>query len=304
MKNNKNYTIGVAFSLFNCLSLGVLGIVDKMGTMQSKNPLIFSSQSLFISLIFTLIFTLFYFKGLPTKQIKTISPSLWLLIILVGIFASGIFILLRFLGLTQSTGTFATLSQIITTSLTALLAFIFLKERLSKLFWIFFIIIIISVYFVSIGKIALADIKTGDSLILLSTLFLASANIFARTVVQKISPILLSLGRFLIGFIFLFIVTSLFVSNNVFQSLNPLVILSGLLWGISVLTFNLAIKKIGVTFTTSLLMTAPVITMILEYFFLNYQFTSVQIVAALTVVASGLGIIFANKLKLFLNFLS
>lgn len=292
---NKNYSQGVILSIINCLSLGVLGIVDKIGTLQSNNPLIFSSQSLLFSLLFTVIFTLFYFKGIPTKEIKLIPKSFWILIILVGIFASGIFILLRFLGLTQSTGTFATLSQVITTSLTALLAFLFLKEKLSKIFWLLFLMIIVSVYFVSVGKIALADIKTGDFLIILSTVFLAAANIFARIVVSKVNPILLSLSRFFLGFIFLSIIGFLLLNKEVFHSFTWLVVLSGILWASSVLFFNLALKKIGVTFTTSLLMIAPVITMILEYFLLGYHFTLVQVIAALVVVIGGIGIIFTSN---------
>lgn len=279
----------------NCLSLGILGIVDKVGIIQTKNPLVFSTQSMFISFTCTLIFTFFYFKGGTLKNIKQIPKSFWILIILVGVFASGIFILLRFLGLRESTGTFATLSQVITTSLTALLAFLFLKERLSKIFWLLFVIIIVSVYFVSIGKIALADIKTGDFLIILSTIFLATANIFTKIVVSKVSPILLSLGRFVCGFIFLGIITFVLLNREMFNFSTWLVILSGILWAYSVIAFNLAVQKIGVIFTTSLLMTAPVITIILEYLILGYHFTFVQVIAALVVVASGIGIIFANN---------
>lgn len=295
MNSKRDYSLGVVLSAINCLSLGVLGVVDKIGTLQTNNPLVFSSQSMLFSLLFTTVFTLFYFRGLPVKQIKAISFPSWGLIILVGVFASGIFILLRFLGLTQSTGTFATLSQVITTSLTALLAFLFLKERLSKIFWVLFAVIIFSVYFVSVGKIALADIKTGDFLIILSTIFLAAANIFARIVVSKVSPILLSLSRFFLGFIFLSTIGFLLLNKEVFHSFTWLATLSGILWAISVLFFNLAIKKIGVTFTTSLLMIAPVITMALEYSLLGYQFTLVQIIAALVVVLSGVGIIFASS---------
>ncbi len=295
MNNQKNYTRGVIFALINCLSLGTVGIIDKLGTLQSNSPFIFSSQSLLFTLLFTVIFTLIYFKGLPIRDIRDISFSSWRLIILVGILASGLFILFRFLGLTESTGTFATLSQVITTSLTALLAWIFLKERLSKIFWLLFAIIIFSMYFVSVGKIALASIKTGDMFIIAGTFFLAGANIFSRSVVQKVDPVLVSVGRAFVGFIFLLLVGSYFVkSGGLFDSLTIWVVLSGLLWSIGVITFNLAIKKIGVTLGTSILMMASIITMALEYSLLGYHFTQVQVVAALIGVASGIGIIFAS----------
>ncbi len=295
MTNNNSYSRGMIFSLINLFSLGILGIVDKVGIQQSLSPLVFSTQSLFISLLTTFIFALIYFKGKFTQNSKNIPVSYWILIILVGISGSGIFILLRFLGLTQSTGTFATLSQVITTSLTAILAWTFLKERLSKSFWIFFTVIIFSTYFVSVGSLVLSNIKLGDIFILSGTLFLAVSNIFSRIVVQKVNPILLSLGRFLFGFIFLLVATLLLNQNMLLSFSNIWVILSGLLWSIGVITFNLAIKRIGITLATALLMSAPVVTMILEYFLLNYHFTPVQIIAALVVVASGIAIIFASN---------
>ena len=299
MNNQKNYTNGVIFSLVNCLSLGILGIVDKIGILQSNNPLVFSTQSLLFSVLFTVIFVLAYFKGLPIQGIKKMSFSAWKLIILIGIFSSTLFMLFRFLGLTQATGTFATLSQIITTSLTALLAWIFLKERLSKLFWLLFVVIIVSVYFVSIGKITLATVKAGDMFIIYGTFFLAIGNIFSRLAVEKVDPILVSVLRLFFGLIFLLLIGSIFLGgagwSGIFSNFSIWAILSGFLVSTGVLGFNLAIKRLGITFGTSILMMAPVITMILEYSFLNYHFTLVQIVAALVVVISGVALILANN---------
>lgn len=292
---NKKYFSGVILSLIGCSSLGILGIVDKIGTIQSNNPLIFSTQSLLISLLFTTIFALIYFKGKLIHNIKSLPlPSLGL-IVLVGTFASGFTILLRFLGLMESTGTFATLSQVITTSLTALLALIFLKEKLLKAFWGFFAIIILATYFVSVGKIAVASIKTGDMFIILSTFFLATGNIFSGIAVRQASPILVSVGRFLVGFIFLLMVSFIIVGGKIFNFSNYWVLVSGLFWSISIITFNLALQKIGVTLVTSLLMIAPVITMVLEYLLLGYNFTLVQVIAALVVVISGIGIILTRQ---------
>lgn len=296
MDNNKGYLHGVFFSLLSCLALGFLGIVDKIGTVQSGNPFIFSSQSILFALIFTTIFGLIYFKGIPVQNLKALSLNSLKLLILVGIFASGLFILFRFLGLTQSTGTFATLSQIITTAITAIFARLFLKEKLSKSFWILFLVILAAMYFVSIGKLTFASIKQGDLFILFGTLFLAGGNIFSKIVVHQVNPILVSAARFLFGFVFLAVSSILLINYQAVS--NPFsmwVILSGLLWSTAVIAFNLAIKRIGVTFSTSLLMIAPVITMILEYSLLQFRFTLVQIIAALVVVIGDIAIIFANN---------
>lgn len=293
MAKDKNYTVGVIFSLINCFSLGILGIVDKVGILNSNNPLLFSTQSLLFALSFTLLFALIYFKGFPASNLK-LPPKYWLLMILIGIFGSGLFVFLRLLGLTQSTGTFATLSQIVTTSLTALLAFVFLKERLSKSFWLLFLIIIFSMYLVSIGRIAFADVKTGDLIIICGTFFLAFSNIFSKIAVGKINPILLSAGRLFFGFIFLLIVNFI-LGGNLFKLSNYWVILSGFLMATGVIGFNLAIKRLGITFATSILMTAPIITMVLEYLLLNYHFTIVQEIAAIGVVFAGIALVLANR---------
>lgn len=292
MTHDKNYLRGIFFALFTCLCFGIVGIVDKVGSSQTSNPFIFSTQSLLFSLLFGIIFALIYFRSLSIHSSKRLSLSSWRLIILIGILASGLAILLRFIGLKQSTGTFATLSQIITTSLTAIFAWVFLKERLSKVVWLFFIVIVISMYFVSVGKLAFVDVKQGDKFIIFGALFIAIANIFSKKAVQSINPILLSVGRLFVGFIFLLIISFLFIdTREVFKLSSGWVILSGLLWTGNVISFNLAIKRIGVTFTTSLLMMAPVLTMILEYFVLGYQFTLVQIIAAMVVIISGIAIV-------------
>lgn len=295
MKNRRHYFSGVILALIGCASLGILGVVDKIGAVKSPNPLAFSSQSLLISLAITITFAFIYLKGDFSKGIQKLSLSVLGLIILVGVFASGLTILFRFLGLIESTGTFATLSQVITTSLTALLAWIFLKERLSLAFWILFIIIITATYFVSVGKVALASIKTGDLFIVFGTIFLATGNILSGRVVQQVNPILASVGRFLFGFISLSSIGFIVIGRELFLFSNDWVFLSGFLWAVSVIAFNLALKRIGVTFTTALLMLAPIITMILEYLFRNYQFTSVQIIAAMVIVAGGIAIIFAHS---------
>lgn len=288
-KNKSDFYYGVLFSLINSFSLGTLGIIDKLGSSHFTNPFIFSTQSVFYGLVFATLFAFIYRRNKLFDDIKQLSTSSWKLIFLVGIFASGLFILLRFLGLTQSTGTFATLSQIITTAITAVFALIFLKERLSKQFWVFFIIILIATYFVSVGKFTLSDIQIGDAYIILGTLFLAAGNIFSKLALKHASPITLSVGRFFFGGLFLLLIgATAFNYNDLVYSFSYWSILSGLFWTINIIAFNFAIKRISITLATSLLVTAPVYTMVLEYVLLKHIFTPIQVIAAFVVVVSGI----------------
>jgi len=288
MKKNKEFLTGVLFSLTNSLSLGILGVVDKIGAEHYASSIVFSLQSVFFSFLFVTLFSLFYFKKSYIRNIKGIPPSLMTLIILVGIFASGLYILFRFLGLTQSTGTFATLAQVVITAETAIAAFIFLKEKLSKIFWLLFVIILIAIYFVSVGKFQLTTLQRGDILIMIGASFVTFANIFSKLVVNKINPVILSEGRFLFGSIFLLLTALFFFHQTNLFAFSIWSLISGFFWAINVIAFNFAIKKIGVTLTTSLLMIAPIYTMILEYLILKQTFNLLQITAAFVVIISGI----------------
>lgn len=289
MTPKNKFLTGILFAGINSLSLGILGVVDKIGAGQFTSSIIFSTQSVLFSLLFVTFFALFYYKGLFIEEIKQISLSSWRNIFFVGVLASGLFIIFRFLGLTESTGTFATISQVITTAETAILAFIFLQERLSKLFWFLFFIILISVYFVSVGSFTFTSLQKGDWYILFGATFLAFANIFSKLAVDKVNPVLLSEGRFLFGSAFLILTSiTIFHHTNSLFTFSLWSILSGLFWATNVIAFNFAIKKIGVTLTTSLLMTAPIITMTLEYLILKQTFNPLQITAAFVVVLCGL----------------
>lgn len=295
MSKKNIFSSGIIFAGVNALSLGILGIIDKIGTGQFTSSIIFSTQSLLFGFMFVTLFSLLYFKNSFLKELKSISFFHWRLIFFVGALTA-MFILFRFLGLTQSTGTFATLGQIIVTAQTALLAAIFLKEKLSKIFWIFFIIILIAIYFVSVGKFAFSPLQQGDIYIIIGTTFVAVANIFSKVVVDKINPALLTEGRFFFAAVFMLLASFfLFQQTDTLSVFSVWSVISGFFWSLNIGAFGFAIKRIGVTLTTSLLMTAPIITMLLEYFILKQLFNPIQITAAIVVVICGIAMVLAKN---------
>ena len=296
MKKNNDFVLGVSFSIINSISLGILGVVDKIGAGHFSSTIVFSTQSVFFSYLFVTAFALIFYKTTLLHQVSTLSFSVLKYIILVGIFASGLFVLFRFLGLTQSTGTFATLGQVVITAETAILALLFIREKLSGKFWLLFMLILIAMYFVSVGAFKLAPLHPGDSFIIAGASFVAIANIFSKLAVNKVNPVVLSEGRFLFGLLFLLLITLLFFHQVNLFTFSIWSIISGLFWAVNVIAFNFAIKKIGVTFATSLLMIAPIYTMILEFVILKQTFNLLQIVAALVVVICGiLMVVVKNK---------
>src|SRR6185369_12681095 len=124
-QKNKNFIQGILFAFLNSICLGIIGVVDKLGRLHSSDPFLFATQSVIFSLIFSTVIALIFFRRDVLKNFSKVPFSSWRDIFFVGIFASGLFVLFRFLGLTQSTGTFASLAQVITSPATALLAAIF-----------------------------------------------------------------------------------------------------------------------------------------------------------------------------------
>jgi len=300
MKKKRNFLLGTTYAFINMISLGMLGIVDKIGATHTVNPFVFSTQSVFFSLLFLCVFAFLYKKQEFVQEIKNIPLPAWKLLFLVGIFASGFFILFRFLGLTQATGTFATLSQVIITALTAVLAAVFLKEKLPRIFWLFFSIIIVAMYFVSIGKFALATLEQGDRYIVIGAVFVAFANIFSQKALKYVSPVILTMGRFFFGALLLLVI-SLFVFHftPVLLTFSIWSLASGLLWTVNATAFSFSIQKLGVTLAASILMIAPVVTMVLEYTILKQSFNLLQITAALVVVICGILMVVTKEKALF-----
>ena len=133
---SNNEKKGIITAILGSLCLGLAGITDKVGAIASKQPFLYSTQTIFFAFCFTVVY-FFLFKKKSVKDIyKKLDPTSWLQLLLIGCLGVGIAILLRFIGLLQSTGTFASLSQVITVAFTGMLAHFFLKEKLSKGFWL------------------------------------------------------------------------------------------------------------------------------------------------------------------------
>jgi drug/metabolite transporter (DMT)-like permease len=285
----QKYRKGITFALVNMVGLGILGIFDKIGASQATNPFFFSTQSVFFAFLTVGLFAMISARRSFLHDLRKTSLPTWGLVLLIGLCTAGIANALRMLGLTQSTGTFATLAQIFITALTAIFAMIFLRERLTARFWMLFVVMILATYFVSVGKLTLTAITQGDTYILLGGAFIAVANIISKFVLNRTTPLVLSFGRQALGGLFL-VATSISVFQNS-QALGDITIwavLSGIFWALTTTCYYFAMKHLGVTLATSILMIAPVETMILEYVFLKQPFTQVQIVAAFVVIVSGM----------------
>jgi drug/metabolite transporter (DMT)-like permease len=296
ISHSKQYHRGITFALINMVGLGVVGVIDKIGASHASNAFFFTTQNVFFAFVFASLIALVYDRRSFVQNVKKTKFTTWGLILLVGLCTAGIANALRMLGLTQSTGTFATLAQIFITALTAIFAMIFLRERLTGRFWLLFVIMILATYFVSVGQLTFNAISQGDTYILLGGAFIAVANIISKFVINKTSPLVLSWGRQFFGGIFLVTASLLFFQNTqALASISIWAVLSGLFWATTTTCYYFAMQNLGVTLATSILMIAPVETMILEYIFLKQSFTQVQIIAAIVVIVSGILMVSANR---------
>ena len=291
-KNAKTLNIqGLIWSLGCVLALGFSGFIDKIGSGKMSNPLWYSLITL-ISAVFVSFLYMKFIKKVPiAKIIKSHKSFLWILVIL-GINSSGIFILLRFYGLKDSTATFVTLSQIITSVLTVFFASIVFKEYLPPVFKYLFPIILLATYFFSTGKIQFIAMKHGDLLVLLAALLLAMGNMFGKTASKHFDASVVTVGRVFWGFIF--VLVSIILTGSYSIVLNNVLlfpVLSGIITAVNFICYYEGIKRCGVGFTTSLLIISPLITKALSLLFLSEKINTIQTISFIIILIFGYAII-------------
>jgi drug/metabolite transporter (DMT)-like permease len=178
------------------------------------NPYVFTFlKNLSVALFLTgLVFLLKDWKAL-----KKINKKQWGLLILIGLVGGSIPFLLFFKGLSLTTAAKGAFLHKTMFVYVALLAFLFLKEKIDKRFLFGGVLLIIGNLFLL--KRMPYSINLGDLLIFLAVLFWAAESIISKYVLKDISGITVAWARMFFGslFILLFLLFT-----------NQLALLSGL----------------------------------------------------------------------------
>lgn len=255
---------GLRLVLATALISGVSVFLNRFGVLGMDASLFTTLKNLFVALL--LLALLLALK--EWRTLATLSRREWLSLSLIGLIGGSLPFLLFFTGLKMTTATQGSLVRSTMFVWVALLAGLFLKERISAKMALGGILLLL-------GNILLLNkavfvFGVGEALILASTLLWAGEIVLAKRLLSgsAIPGRVVALGRMGFGSLFLlaFVVSTgrapLLATMGVSSWLWVLV--TGLLLFGYVLTFYEGLKSVSASVAAAILLVGSVITIILE----------------------------------------
>ncbi|MFH1461283.1 MAG: DMT family transporter [Patescibacteria group bacterium] len=295
MNKNKGFLLVLSTAFISGLSV----FINKFG-VSVINPYIFTGLK---NIIVALLIISWILILKDWKFLKELKKKQWLLLIGVGLIGGSIPFLLFFKGLSLTTaaqGAFIHKTMFI---YAAILAVIFLKEKISRGF-------LIGGLGLLLGNILLLRIiphqfGLGDLLILIATLFWAGENVLSKYLLRDLPSRIVIWARMSFGSIFIVLFWLMTGQTHLVAFLNLeqwawTMITAIFLFGY-VTTWYAGLKYLSVSVATTILLLASPITILLSFFFLGGGLAAQQIMGiGLIILSLGfiLGIkLLANKIK-------
>ncbi|MCJ7816888.1 MAG: DMT family transporter, partial [Candidatus Aenigmarchaeota archaeon] len=246
-------------------------------------------------LIIGLIFLAF--AGYQSKRSKNPFRKVpWKYLILIGIIGGGLAFLFYFTGLSLTTTSRAAFLHKTLPIYTTVLAFIFLKEKVSRRQSLGLVGMLFGTFLIVSSQINPAEFWTnpqlGDMLVLIATMLWGVENVLAKyALIKDESNLVVSFARMFIGSLLLFSAVlalgkmdALFSLS--FQQLGNVLISTGLLFGY-VFCYYWSIKLINVSKATSLLLIAPVITLLIGVYIFGEPLPWLQRIGSILILAGA-----------------
>ena len=272
MNKNKGFLLVLGTAFISGLSV----FVNKFG-IAVINPYIFTGLK---NIIITLLIISWLLMMKDWKILKNLKQKQWLLLILIGLVGGSVPFLLFFKGLSMTSGVQAAFMHKTMFIYIAILAFIFLKEKISKNFLIAGLLLLLGN--ILLLKLTSYSFGLGDVLILIATLFWAGENVLSKYMLNDLPSRIVIWGRMFFGSIF--IILFLLMTNQIglvsslsINQLGWVMITSVLLFGY-VCTWYSGLKYIKVSEAAVILLLATPITTLLSWMFLDKALLISQII--------------------------
>lgn len=266
---------GILYLGVALLTFAFIHISDKLGIEAGVDPTVFT----FFRIVAGFAFVAIVWLALRKKEkLKLERKHLGKLAIL-GVLTTGIALSLMVMALEYTTASNKAIMQGMYTACTVLFAYFILHERLPKLFYPTFILIVFGLALLtSEGFIRMPN--KGDWLLFSTIPMIGFGNVYAKQIIHYVNPLTVSLGRYLFGLIFLtFLVITVGLDEMATVHKGVIwVICSGALSGIRLIAFYKALKIVGPTLAATGLTIAPAITALSAYFILGETFNPAQII--------------------------
>jgi len=281
---NKNK--GILLILGTALISGIVVFISKMG-VSVINPYIFTGLKNII-VAFLVIGWLLMMKD--WQVLKNLSKKQWFLLSMVGLVGGSIPFLLYFKGLSLTAPVQAAFIHKTMFIYIALLAAIFLKEKISRGYLIGGLGLVLgNILFL---RIIPHQFGLGDLLIFLATLFWAGENIISKYLLKELPSRIIIWGRMFFGSILIILFwlatgqTGLITALNL-EQLGWTMITAVFLLGY-VATWYTGLKYVKVSVAATILLLASPITALLMFVFLEGGLVLSQVIG-MVLVASSLG---------------
>lgn len=260
-KENK----GILLVLMTAFISGVAIFINKFGVSEI-NPYLFTGLK--NALVAVFLFSLIW----GTREIKTLkvlSRKNWLVLFLIGLIGGCLPFLLFFKGLSLTSPAQAAFIHKNLFIFVALLAFLFLKERIEKKFFIAAALLLTGNLFL-LNKTFSFSLEEGNFLILLATFLWAIESIIAKKALESLPAKIVAFGRMFFGSFLILIFLAAFGKIGLLGNLTGVqvlwVVITSLFLLAYVTTWYSGLKQVRVSLAASILTLGAPITSLLSIF--------------------------------------
>jgi len=195
---HRSHTRGLFVGSLASLCFGSSLVVNKVGLAQSTlTPLEYSALSVIVAGVLGC--------GLIVPKRAAIwacSCRCWLMILLLGVTASGFAYALIFLGQSLTTAINAGFLLSLSGFFTIIFAALFLREVIEPRKYVFILTLFIGIYLLLVGTHVL-QFNTGDVLIVIAAVLLGGTNVLSKLAIREMEGELVASLRLIVGAILL-----------------------------------------------------------------------------------------------------
>ncbi|MBD3164103.1 EamA family transporter [Candidatus Woesearchaeota archaeon] len=286
---------GLVFVLFTAVISGCAIFINQFGVKGIDSTVFTFSKNLVVSLLLLAIILGFR----EFRNLKKLGRKEWLSLIFIGFVGGSIPFILFFKGLQLSTGAVGSFIHKSMFIFVAVLAILFLKERLSVKILVPAVLLLAGNFFLL--NLASFEMTLGAFLVFMATLFWSVETVISKKVLESIQPKILAFGRLFFGSLFIMVYMAFtnklaFIPTLSFAQLSWILISAPFLL-LYVITWYTGLKEIKAATAASVLLLGCPITTLLSFIFLGKALTIMQAAGILLIVAGVISMVVLSERK-------